>query len=79
MNGCITLCSVHDQVYNAQRKEWQAVSQEMMAELKSMAQEIGAVDVYEGCCPSCNALALASFRALYEERYARIAAVRSAT
>ena len=77
MNGCMTLYSVHDQVYNAKRKEWQAVSQEMMAQLKAMAQGIDAVDVDEGCCPVCNVLALASFSALYAERYERAVATRS--
>ena len=69
MHGAITICTVHSQVYNAKTQNWQSVSDDMLAELREMAQEIGNVEVYEGCCPVCNELAQESFKALYEHRY----------
>ena len=48
MKGAIILCTVHKKVHNAQKREWQEVSQEMLDELLEMAQELGGVDIWEG-------------------------------
>lgn len=70
MKGCLIICSVHNQAHNSSKREWQIVSQEMMQELRAMAEEVGNVDVWEGVCPQCVGVASDIFNALYASRYA---------
>ncbi|MFY9462721.1 MAG: hypothetical protein WAP52_00860 [Candidatus Sungiibacteriota bacterium] len=70
MQGSIIACREHRCVHNATTRQWQEVSQEVFDELMAMAQEIGDVVVYEGCCPTCSEAASQSFSLLYHHRYA---------
>lgn len=73
MHGALVVCTVHNQVHNAEKKKWQEVTPEVMAELREIAEEVGNVDIWEGCCPVCNEIASSSFEQLYAQRYASAA------
>lgn len=69
MHGAMICCTVHCKVYNAEKQFWQDVPREVLDELKEMAQELGNIDVFEGCCDKCSVIAQSSFRLLHQMRY----------
>ena len=73
MHGCLEICTEHSKVWNAKGEYWQAVSGEMLEELKEMAREVGNVSIFEGCCDTCNSAVQASFLTLHQARLASAA------